>query len=90
MHWQLTLRVLNLNNNFPWGILHPNSAFVPKVIKPGYLCIEVEVQAFHPSLSETPAEENLQHLCPVRALWIYLERTQGFRRCENLFVFCKP
>ncbi len=67
-------------------ILRPNPAFVPKVIKPGYSRMEIEIQAFHPPLSESPRIGDLQHLCPTRALRIYLEKTQVFRQSENLFV----
>lgn len=82
--WRITCRF----------ILHPNPAFIPKLIKPGYSFMEVEVQAFHSPLSESPWEESLQHLCPVRGLWIYLYRIQSFRQLDilrqSLCVFCKP
>ncbi len=82
---------IRFTHNFSKVTLRPNPAFVPKVIKLGFSCMEIEIHAFHPPLSESPGIGDLQHLCSIRALRIYLEKTQGFRWSENLFVcFANP
>ncbi len=89
MHYLSTLHVLG-SHNFSKVILSPDPAFVPKVIKPGYSCMEIEIHAFHPPLSESPRIGDLQHLCPIRALRIYLEKTGIYTIRKTLCVFCEP
>ncbi|KAL0150120.1 hypothetical protein M9458_054547 [Cirrhinus mrigala] len=54
-------------------VLRPRPGYVPKIRT---------LQA----LSSQEDDPNLTLLCPVRALRIYMERTQPFRRSEQLFV----
>ncbi|XP_049927771.1 uncharacterized protein LOC126407128 [Epinephelus moara] len=66
--------------------LRPNPAFVPKVVESAYRCPTVELGAFHPPPFETAEDRRLNTLCPVRALRLYVDRTAGFRRSDQLFV----
>lgn len=66
--------------------LRPNPAFVPKVMESAYRCSTVELLAFHPPPFSSVEEERLHTLCPVRALHVYLNRTAGFRKVDQLFV----
>ncbi|KAL0162349.1 hypothetical protein M9458_041745, partial [Cirrhinus mrigala] len=63
-------------------VLRPRPGYVPKVPTTPFRDQVVNLQAF-PSERGNPA---LSLLCPVRALRIYLERTQSFRQSEQLFV----
>lgn len=64
----------------------PNPAFVPKVMESAYRCPATELAAFHPPPFSSPEDQKLNALCPVRALQVYVERTAGFRTCDQLFV----
>nr|XP_055041679.1 uncharacterized protein LOC129429181 [Misgurnus anguillicaudatus] len=64
----------------------PNPAFVPKVMESAYRCPATELAAFHPPPFSSPEYQKLNALCPVRALQVYVERTAGFRTCDQLFV----
>ncbi|XP_047663485.1 uncharacterized protein LOC113652359 [Tachysurus fulvidraco] len=64
----------------------PNPAFVPKVLESTYRCPSTELAAFQPPSFSSPEERRLHTLCPVRALHVYVDRTAGFRTCEQLFV----
>ncbi|KAI2647489.1 Acetylglutamate kinase [Labeo rohita] len=63
-------------------ILRPRPGYVPKVPTTPFRDQVVTLQA----ISSQEDDPNLTLLCPVRALRIYLERTQPFRRSEQLFV----
>ncbi|KAL0204609.1 hypothetical protein M9458_002627, partial [Cirrhinus mrigala] len=63
-------------------VLRPRPGYVPKVPTTSFRDQVVTLQAI-PSQEDDP---NLTLLCPVHALRIYLERTQPFRRSEQLFV----
>ncbi|KAL1278908.1 hypothetical protein QQF64_025581 [Cirrhinus molitorella] len=63
-------------------ILRPRPGYVPKVPTTPFRDQVVTLQAI-PSQEGDP---NLSLLCPVRALSIYLERTESFRRSSQLFV----
>ena len=68
--------------------LRPNPPFMPKVIKP---CIPLELTAFRPPPFDSPEQQRLHALCPVRALRIYVDRTAAFRQSDQLFVsWAKP
>lgn len=68
--------------------LRPNPAFMPKVIQP---CIPLELTAFRPPPFDSPEQQRLHALCPVRALRIYVDRTAAFRQSDQLFVsWAKP
>ncbi|KAI2645254.1 Gag-Pro-Pol polyprotein [Labeo rohita] len=63
-------------------VLRPRPGYVPKVPTTPFRDQVVNLQAF-PSEGGNPA---LSLLCPVRALRVYLERTQSFRQSEQVFV----
>ncbi|KAL0168330.1 hypothetical protein M9458_036552, partial [Cirrhinus mrigala] len=63
-------------------VLRPWPGYVPKVPTTPFRDQVVTLQA----LSSQEDDPNLTLLCPVRALRIYMERTQPFRRSEQLFV----
>ncbi|XP_075948857.1 uncharacterized protein LOC142951249 [Anarhichas minor] len=66
--------------------MRPNPAFVPKVVEPTYSCPTVELSAFHPPPFSSEEEQRLNTLCPVRALHVYVSRSAGFRKGDQLFV----
>ncbi|KAL0194518.1 hypothetical protein M9458_008090 [Cirrhinus mrigala] len=63
-------------------ILRPRPGYVPKVPTTPFRDQVVNLQALPPE----EADPALALLCPVRALRIYVDRTRGFRRSEQLFV----
>ncbi|KAI2644612.1 hypothetical protein H4Q32_030720 [Labeo rohita] len=63
-------------------VLRPRPGYVPKVPTTPFRDQVVILQA----ISSQEDDPNLTLLCPVRALRIYLDRTQPFRRSEQLFV----
>ncbi|KAJ8354542.1 hypothetical protein SKAU_G00221090 [Synaphobranchus kaupii] len=67
-------------------VLKANPAFIPKVINPAYSCSSVELRAFHPPPFSSQEESRLNALCPVRAFRVYVDRTKGFRKSDQLFV----
>ncbi|KAJ8333524.1 hypothetical protein SKAU_G00415320 [Synaphobranchus kaupii] len=67
-------------------VFKANPAFIPKVINPAYSCSSVELRAFHPPPFSSQEESRLNTLCPVRALRVYVDRTKGFRKSNQLFV----
>ncbi len=71
-------------------MLRPNLAFVPKVSDSAYNCSTLELLAFHPPPFAGEGEKCLNSLCPVRALHIYMDRTKGFRKSNQLFVSWAP
>ena len=60
-------------------ILRPNPAFVPKVVGS---CSPIDLLAF----AASPEGQQSHALCPVRAVRMYMDRTRGFRRSDQLFV----
>ncbi len=60
-------------------VLKPNPVFVPKVVGS---CSPIELAAF----TASPGERRAHTLCPVRAVRSYMDRTQSFRRSDQLFV----
>ena len=48
----------------------------------------IELLAFHSPPFSSKEQERLNALCPVRALRVYVDRTAGFRKSEQLFVSC--
>uniref|UniRef100_UPI003AAF0CD6 uncharacterized protein n=1 Tax=Centroberyx gerrardi TaxID=166262 RepID=UPI003AAF0CD6 len=71
-------------------MLHPNPAFVPKVSDSAYSCPTLVLLAFHPLPFAEKSEKRLNSLCPVRALRIYVDRTKGLRKSNQLFVSWAP
>lgn len=64
----------------------PNPAFVPKVLDSAHSYPAVELEAFHPPPFSSDEERRLNCLCPVRALQMYVNRTAGLRKADQLFV----
>ena len=69
-------------------LLKPNPAFVPKVFDSALSYRPIELLAFHSPPFSSQEQERLNALCPVRALRVYVDRTAGFRKSEQLFVSC--
>ena len=65
--------------------LFRDPSFVPKTVSDLSSRTPVVVQAFHPS-PVSQEERRLHLLCPVRALRIYLQRTQAVRKSDRLLV----
>ncbi|KAL0173927.1 hypothetical protein M9458_029895, partial [Cirrhinus mrigala] len=63
-------------------VLRPQPGYVPKVPTTAFRDQVVTLQA----ISSQEDDPNLTLLCSVHALRIYMERTQPFRRSEQLFV----
>lgn len=63
-------------------ILKPRHGYVPKVLSTPFRAQVISLSAL-PPLS---GERELDLLCPVRALRIYIERSQPFRQSDQLFV----
>ncbi|KAL0146715.1 hypothetical protein M9458_058055, partial [Cirrhinus mrigala] len=63
-------------------VLRSQPGYVPKVPTTPFRDQVVTLQA----ISSQEDDPNLTLLCPVHALRIYMERTQPFRRSEQLFV----
>ena len=66
-------------------VLRPNPCFIPKVLTTEYRAQQIVLDAFHPA-PETEVEVRQHRLCPVRALDIYVTRTAGIRKDQQLFV----
>ncbi|XP_052450263.1 uncharacterized protein LOC128011656 [Carassius gibelio] len=77
---------LQFSAGFTRVSFRPNPAFVPKVVDSSYRCQTTDLAAFHPPPFSSPEEGRLNALCPVRALRVYVERTAGFRKNDQLFV----
>ncbi len=71
-------------------MLRPNPVFVPKVSDSAYSCSTLELLAFHPPPFAGEGEKRINSLCPVRALRIYMDRTKGFRKSNQLFISWAP
>ena len=65
-------------------VLRANPAFLPKVVNVDYMSREIDLHAFLPFESDVSIP-NLSTLCPVRAVKLYLQRTQHLRKDNNLF-----
>lgn len=71
--------------------LYPNAAYVPKVLPRSYQAMAIELFAFSPPPFVNEEQRRLHCLCPVRALRMYIARTQEFRQSDQLFVcFANP
>ena len=71
--------------------LRPNEAYLPKVIPAAYNSMTFELSSFCPPPFASEELRRLHCLCPVRMLRTYIDRTQGVRLCDQLFVcFANP
>ncbi|CAM4672887.1 unnamed protein product [Leuciscus chuanchicus] len=66
------------------AFLHPRLGYIPKV--PTNVGGPIVLQAFYPPPFNTPDQENLNLLCPVRALDAYVHRAALWRKSDQLFV----
>ena len=66
--------------------LLPNISFLPKVLSHDYINQAIELEAYCPPPFRSELEKVANLLCPIRALRLYIEATQGFRLSEQLFV----
>ena len=70
------------------AVLHLNPAFLPKVPTLGHLNRAVVLQAFY--LHCKSADEKAYRLsCPVRALRLYLVKSEYIQKSPQLFVSCQ-
>lgn len=68
-------------------VLWPNLAFENHTL----VCLPLDMSAFYPPPFSSSEQEQLHALCPVHALHIYVDRTQGFCKTNQLFVsWAKP
>ncbi len=63
-------------------VLKPRLGYVPKVLSTPFGAQVIAFSTFSPSTGS----QNLSLLCPVRALWVYIERSASNRKSEQLFV----
>ncbi len=63
-------------------VLRPRPGYVPKVPTTPFMDQVVNLQA----LPREEADPAIALLCPVRALRVYVDRTQSFRTSDQLFV----
>ncbi|KAL0200730.1 hypothetical protein M9458_003917, partial [Cirrhinus mrigala] len=70
-------------------LLRPNPAFMPKCF-PAFACEVIQLSAFHPPPFSSSEDKRLNALCPVRSLWVYIDRTSAFRRSDQLFISWAP
>lgn len=71
--------------------LRPNAAYLPKIIPAAYSSMTFELLSYCPPPFASEEQRRLRSLCPVRALRTYIDRTQGVRLCDQLFVcFANP
>ncbi|XP_052006407.1 uncharacterized protein LOC127660311 [Xyrauchen texanus] len=68
------------------ALFRTNPAFVPKVLDHADTVRAVDLPAFHPPPFSSPEEERLHCLCPVRTLYMYVQRTRTLRKSNQLFV----
>ena len=66
--------------------LCPNAAYLRKIIPTAYSSINFELLSYRPPPFASEEQRRLHSLCPVRALHTYIDRTQGVRLCDQLFV----
>lgn len=63
--------------------LHPNPAFIPRVLGSYY---PIDLVSFYPPPFSSDEHQRLHMLCPVRAVRTYFDRTKGCRKSDQLFV----
>ncbi|KAK0154150.1 hypothetical protein N1851_003774 [Merluccius polli] len=72
---------LLLNRDSSFALLRPNPAFLPKNISR-----DIVLKAFHPPPHSNESETELDLLCPVWALMMYVQHSAAFRSTKQLFV----
>lgn len=70
-------------------VMHLNPAFLPKVTSSWHSNQAMELRSLSSTQKESSRRE-LSLVCPVRALRVYMCRTQAHRNTDQLFVCFKP
>lgn len=71
-------------------VLHPNPAFLPKVLTKFHLFQSVELRSLSSPSASEDVEQDQSALCPVRTLTEYIWRTQAVWSSDQLFVCYDP
>ncbi|XP_077094729.1 uncharacterized protein LOC143746656 [Siphateles boraxobius] len=66
--------------------LRPRPGYVPKVLSSTFRSQVVNLNAFHPPPFSSEEDRKLNFLCPVRSLKIYVDRSGGWRKSNQLLV----
>ncbi len=66
--------------------LQPRPGYVPKVLSTSFRSPVVTLHSFHPPPFASSEDERLHMLCPVRALKIYMDRSNIWRKSPQLLV----
>ncbi len=66
--------------------LRPRPGYVPKVLSASFRSQLVTLHSFHPPPLGSSEDERLHMLCPVRALNIYVDRSNIWRKSPQLLV----
>ncbi len=64
--------------------LRPRPGYIPKVLSTSFRSQVVTLHSFHPP--PFASNERLHMLCPVRALKLYVDRSEVWRKSSQLFV----
>ena len=68
------------------AILRPNPAFTPKSITSSFRSRVITLNGFSFPPHQSKEEATAHLLCPVRALAVYVKRTEALRKSQQLFV----
>ncbi len=66
--------------------LRPRPGYVPKVLSTSFCSQVVTLHSFHPPPFASSEDERLHMLCPVRALKMYVDRSNIWRKSPQLLV----
>ncbi len=66
--------------------LRPRPGYIPKVLSTSFRSQVVMLHSFHPPPFASSEDERLHMLCPVRALKLYVDRSEVWRKSSQLFV----
>ncbi len=66
--------------------LRPRPGFIPKVLSTSFRSQVVTLHSFHPPPFASSEDERLHMLCPVRALKLYVDRSEVWRKSSQLLV----
>ncbi len=66
--------------------LRPRPGYIPKVLSTSFRSQVVTLHSFHPPPFTSSEDERLHMLCPVRALKMYVDRSNIWRKSSQLLV----
>ncbi len=66
--------------------LRPRPGYIPKILSTSFRSQVVTLHSFHPPPFASSEDERLHMLCPVRALNIYVDRSNIWRNSPQLLV----